>query len=279
MNEPINTNALLSLTMKFMRDQSNAHLGVPAEYFYVLEKIAERAELDLMTVCLVIRKIRLNENWHVMGDMFGRAATEIEEIFNEHLPKIVPYLNDLILWPTSDDIKYQLPKVFNGEFSNVQSITRCLKFNNIKFLISYEPSGVITFVSEAFPAHKSDEEIVADSGYITALPDNCQIMVVDGFEKLQGLVEIKNCSVVRLPEIPVRKVQPTKEDIESLRGIISLRVHVNRMFNRIRQFKLCKSVDVDPSFVNIMDLIVICAAGVSNLEDPIDDGLMLNVEK
>ena len=90
----------------------------------------------------------------------------------------------------------------------------------MKALLGITPSGVLSFVSKLFPGSTSDKEIVLLSGF------NCQ-------DELASV----GASLVT-PAFLVGKKQFSKEQTEHNKTVASLRVHVERLMERIKNWHI-----------------------------------------
>jgi DDE superfamily endonuclease len=254
-----------STCMACMFANTEMFLGIQPTSYPFMHKLASKTELPLTDVCLTVWKIRMNEDWDIMGELFGYSGDKVCKVFMNTLPKLVPHLNAWIHWAASDNVRYEVPEVFKKcNLDDVQAILWCLHVADTKYLVSYNPSGAVTYISEGYPGKTSGNELVASSGYIYTIPENCKIMVSENLEQLECLTGLKNCTVVRVPDIPPRTPNPTKEHLDTARNIVRLRVHVNQMVIRIQHFRLCVS-ETEGLPVEIMNSVMVIAAGLSNL--------------
>jgi hypothetical protein len=256
MTDAIYRKTVLRTTMQVMAENPKHYLGMLSDYYFMVNETAQVAGLDCTSICLLFRKIRLNESWSTLADLFGSTEPEIQQVFTHSLRASVYYINQLIAWAKSDVVEYWVPDVFTGIYPKVQSVLHCLHVNTTKYLICYNPAGFITFVSDAFPSETSDEQIVSASGYIYTVPNDSQLLVVEGFEDLDSLVSLKDCTVVR---VRAKRLSSGVTTTEMLR----LRSYIFEMIVQIHDFKMCDNLcSIDPALVHPM---IVCAAGLSNL--------------
>lgn len=141
--------------------------------------------------------------------------------------------------------------------------------NTIKYLIGSTPDGYISFVSEGYGGRISDINLVEQSGFLEAVPDNCTIIADRGFKHLESHLAQKNVTVLRPPSV-LKDTKMTKSEVMESKIIASLRIHIERVIRRVRLFKLLKPHSVvNNKLVNVLDDAVIIACGLINLQAPI----------
>ena len=110
-----------------------------------------------------------------------------------------------------------MPRIFQKKYPSVRVILDCTEifvqrssklvnqsvtFSNykhhatFKFLIGITPSGIISFVSEAWGGRVSDKQITINSGLLDFLQENDSVMADKGFIIKEALLERKchlNC--------------------------------------------------------------------------------------
>lgn len=149
-----------------------------------------------------------------------------------------------------------------------QSITwsEYKKCNTIKFLISSTPHGMINFISGAFGGRISNKDIVRHSEFLDVLPDNSQVMTDRGFKHIGSMLAAKNCTLVRPPSV-IEKEQLSKELVIQARVIAALRIHIERVIRRIREFEFLKPHScINFNFLHLVNTIVIIVCSLINIQ-------------
>nr|XP_022909873.1 uncharacterized protein LOC111421000 [Onthophagus taurus] len=245
-------------TMGAIQSNSKFYLGLPKEIFEVVHLLSERAAGNIREIFIVLKKIKLNDPFTRISIDFGVSAVRIHQIFTEHVPKIATVLQNLIFWPTPRMIKRTTPIPFRRRYSKVQSIIDCFeieiekpsnplhqsltwseykKCNTVKYLLSCCPNGFINFVSKGYAGRASDKEIVQKSQFLNKLPEQAWVMADRGFKHIVPLLLKKKCTLVRPPSVSA-DVPSTSSDVMESKRIASLRIHVERVIQRIREFNL-----------------------------------------
>ncbi|KAJ8928331.1 hypothetical protein NQ314_019115 [Rhamnusium bicolor] len=200
------------------------------------------------------------------------------------------YMKKLIFWPLKSSIQRNLPIPFRMLFSKVQSIVDCLeieiqkptsalhqaltwsdykKCNTVKYLISATPDGFINFISCGYGGRVSDVALLEDCGYLNVLPENSVVMADRGFKQIEPLLNAKNCTLVRPPSVTSDKLM-TEDEVALTKRIASVRIHIERVIKRIRDFKLLSPhATVNSELVQKIDSAIVVACAIINLQRPI----------
>ena len=126
-------------------------------------------------------------------------------------------------------------------------------------------------MSEGFCGRASDAFIVENSKYLDALPSNCAVMTDRGFKHVNSLLQKKNCILVRPPNVTSGE-NLTKAEVLETKRIASLRILIERVIHRVREFKFLKSHScIQNSQMDLVDDVVFVAAALINFQSPIID--------
>ncbi|XP_078377811.1 uncharacterized protein LOC144660965 [Oculina patagonica] len=131
------------------------------------------------------------------------------------------------------EVKCQMPSSLqlNGElFSSYKNHT------TLKGLVGISPGGAVTFISQLYTGSISDREIVRRSGFLE-LPfdDKDSIMADKGFT-IQDLLPLG--VTLNLPPFLGASSQMAAEDVVKTQEIASLRIHIERAINKIKNFQI-----------------------------------------
>lgn len=197
-------------------------------------------------------------------------------------------MQDLIVWPKVQDIRMQLPISFCARYSRVISIIDCLEIqiekpskpihqaltwsnyyncNTLKYLISCTPDDLVTFVSEGYGGRTSDAMIVENSGYLEKLESGTSVMADRGFKHISTFLLSKGSELVRPPSVSSAS-KSSKADVKLSKQIASLRIHVEQVIGRLREFKmLAPHSCIDNHLIPYLDYLIIIACGMINMQD------------
>lgn len=278
------------LSIALIEKKSRFYLGLPENVYHIVKFITEIEKIKYMDVLISLKKIRVGDPYSRLADDFDLSISSVHKIFTKAVPMMANCLQELIYWPDISEIKRNLPIPFRARYKKVISIIDCLeieiekpsdpvrqcmtwseykKCNTVKFLISATPNGAINFVSGAYGGRASDQEIFEASKYVDKLPNEMSIMADRGFKHIEPLLRRKKCSLVRPPSVPNNQNLSREIVIESKR-IASLRIHVERVIKRIREFTLLDIHSrINTNLLYLINHIIIIACGICNVQGPL----------
>lgn len=274
-------------TFFLLETKSRFYLGIPREIYKVVTFVSEIAQLRPLDILVTLKKIRTNHVYTMLGDDFELSPSAIQKIFVRSIPLIASCFQELIIWPESACIQKTSPLSFHARYKHVESIIDCFeieiekpsnpvnqaltwseykKCNTLKYLISITPNGVINFISGASGGRTSDKEMVEKSGFLSKLKPETSVMADRGFKHIAPLLIPKRCKLVRPPSVP-ENTKLEKSEIKESKRIASLRIHVERVIGRIREFSM---VDIhsriNHNLLYLMDHIVLIVCGIVNIQ-------------
>ncbi|KAK5648371.1 hypothetical protein RI129_003263 [Pyrocoelia pectoralis] len=266
------------------------YVGMPPSYFYLIDVLSQKICTYVVCVLICLQKIRLNQTFKGLSYDFCVSESFCSMTFTKTVPALAECFSTLILWKAGDTIKSRLPIYFRARFSHVQSIIDCFeieiekpsdpikqtltwsnykKCNTLKYLISSTPDGYINYVSSGFDGRTSDIKITDSCGYLDVLPDGAGVMADRGFKGVAPALEKKSCSLIRPPSVSATQ-KSSKDEVRLSKRIASLRIHIERVIRRVREFSLLKPhACVNKKLVKYVDCIVVIACGLINLQAPI----------
>ena len=103
-----------------------------------------------------------------------------------------------------------------------------------KGLIGIAPHGAVTFISALYACLISDKELLKQSDIVPLLKPT---MATKGF-----LVEDCVPCKVYIPAFLAKKVQLSAQEVRQTQSIARLRVHVERLIQRVKEHKIFESV-------------------------------------
>ncbi|XP_035443602.2 uncharacterized protein LOC126912321 [Spodoptera frugiperda] len=263
-------------------------LGLPKQSYHLIKLLSENIPLPTVDILITLKKLKLNESFGILALHFGYSQSTISRIFNKSLPLIASKMKDLIVWPTPTEVYKNLPISFRARYSNVISIIDCFeiqiekpsdpvhqsltwsqykKCNTLKYLISCTPDGLINFISDGYGGRATDVMIVQDCGYLDCLPPKKAVMADRGFKDLSHLLGARDCTLVRPPSVS-QSNPSTKDEVKQSKRIAALRIHVERVINRLREFHmLLPHACVDYNLIPVIDDAITLACGLVNIQD------------
>lgn len=277
-------------TIVLMESKSRFYLGIPQDVYLIVQYLSEYSQVTYRNVLITLKKIRLNDPYSRLGDDFQLSNSGIQKVFTSSVPQIANVLQELILWPTTATIKKLMPLQFRARYNNVQSIIDCFEVeiekpsdpvkqaitwsqykscNTVKFLISATPNGFVNYVSGAYGGRASDKEIVEESGYLDVLPDGVHVMADRGFKHIAHILSSKQCTLIRPPSVRTGETM-SKEEAKRNKVIAALRIHVERVIRRIREFAMLDAhCCLNTYYLPIINYIVIIVCALINVQPPL----------
>ena len=171
-------------------------------------------------------------------------------------------LGSIPIWPSRDQVDKSMPESFKNTYPSTRCIIDCTEmycqrpsslatqsvlYSQYKSHVTYNgllgiaPSGAITFVSQLFDGSISDKEIVRKSGFLQKyLWDAGDSVMADrGF-----LIEddLKQFGVnLNIPAFLDGREQFTAAELKESQTIASVRIHVERAIQRVKNFKILRN--------------------------------------
>ena len=283
-------------TKAFIEHNPLLFLGVPKNSMKVVYDMQKALNIPIKHIYCVLKKIRMNLPNEALSYDFGLSYSQITQIFKKDVPLIADFLKGHIFWPDEDVISENLPMHFKNRLKKVQSILEIfeIKFESstymrglrppsyestdtAKFLISSTPNGFINFVSTRYTKRYSDASIVETSGFLDVLPEEIAVLALAdrGFKYVDTMLRSRNCSLIRLPSISLRKNM--KLETKSSRWLASVRIHVKRIMNQLRDFKILEnSINLGKRSESLLDDIIVIAAALNNLQLLVSDTVYID---
>lgn len=232
---------------------------------------------------LTLMKLRLNLQYQYLAYRFNISVSHVSDILNNSLPALAKHINFLIQWPDKGDIIRHMPKVFQETYSNCRTVIDCTEVfiecpanltarsstwsnykhhNTLKFLVACSPCGAVTFISRAYGGRTSDKVITQKSGFLDLIVPGDLVLADRGF--LIGEDLAAHGATLVIPDFTKGKKQLSPREVERSRRISRVRIHVERLMERLKNFKILSTtmnIGLVPQADNIM---CICSA-ISNL--------------
>lgn len=149
---------------------------------------------------MVFVKLKTNLTFVCISSIFRVSESSVTRYFTATLPIIAAALQKAVYFPTSKEIRQNLPKCFKPNFCDVRAILDCTEVpiqkpkctncviatyshykgtNTVKFLVCITPAGLISFISEGYFGKSSDKFIFNDENLIEEFDSNIDAIMVD----------------------------------------------------------------------------------------------------
>ncbi len=225
-------------------------------------KSKRRKKLDpIDQLLLTLIKLRQNLKERDLAFRFGIAASTVSKYFITWVCFLYSHLKEINWMPDVEQIKATLPLAFRDQYSSTYTIIDASEVfletpsdlqcqsstwsnykhhNTAKILVACTPNGAVNFVSDVYVGSISDVELTRVCGLIQKLSGkrNISVMADRGFTIRDQLKQID--VELNIPPFMEGRIQLPNEEVLQGRQIASLRIHVERVIGRIKNFAILK---------------------------------------
>ena len=234
---------------------------------------------------LTLIKLRLNLRERDLGYRFGICTSIVSKYFITWVCFLYCHLREVEWMPTVQQVKACLPHSFKEKYCNTYAIidgseifietptdlqmqstwSNYKHHNTAKFLVACTPNGAVSFISPLYVGSISDVELTRVSGFIEQLrgKSGASIMADRGFTVKDQLSAV-GVDLNIPPFMQGRKQLPANEVFRG-RQIASLRIHVERVIGRIKNYAILKT-KLPISMARIANQIVCVCAWLVNFQ-------------
>ncbi|KAL4721613.1 hypothetical protein ACJJTC_011666 [Scirpophaga incertulas] len=294
-NENIEQLQCLKITMNLISKKPLMYIGISKECYFFVQLLHKHTNVKIEHILLCLKKIRLNSTFSELEDNFGISLSYASKIFLANIPIISSYLRSLIVKLDKSLTKKNLPIAFRHNYHDVSCIIDCLeidiqkpsilwshralyqaltwseykKGNTVKYLISCTPNGLINYISQGFGGRASDVTIVENCNFLDELQPGSCILADRGFKHIEQILHEKGIKLLRPPSV-IAGAKLSKAEVRQTKIIASLRIHVERVIRRLREFHMLKQHSViNNNLIRVLDHVIIIACALINLQDSI----------
>ena len=260
-----------------MAAEVSAELNINNKYQL---SVKERIILSMMKICL-------NLTFSSLSVFLGCTVKIASNIFATIVPILASIFGTFIQWPVKEEVVANCSKNFRT-FQNVRVVldcteilvqkSKCLsecialyshyyKDLTIKYLIAATPAGLITFFSKGYGGKASDKFIFLQNNIIEMLEPHIDAVMTDKGFLINEICDKSFIKLIRPPFLRSKK-QFSQEEAISSQKTARVRVQIERTIQRIKIFGILKS-RIPYHLLNLIDHIIIIAAGITNLSIPI----------
>ena len=187
-------------------------------------------------------------------------------------------LGQINIWPTRKAIDEKMPEDFKKKYSSTRVIIDCTEvkcqmpsslhlngelFSNykhhttLKGLIGISSGGAITFISQLYTGSISDREIVVRSGLLDLPFSEGDSVMADKSFTVEDLLPLGVS--LNIPPFLGSSNQMPAQDVIRTQEIASLRIHVERAINKIKNFHIWDGVVPLHQFGLVNQMWAVCA--------------------
>lgn len=141
------------------------------------------------------------------------------------------------------------------------------KHNTAKGLIVCSPNGFVTFVSDLAPGRLSDKALTKACGVLDKFTPGRSVMADRGFTISE---ECKQRSLhLNIPPFMEGRPQLSEEDEQETRHIASVRIHVERVIRRVKNFRILSHIFPNSMSEQLNKVWHVCARLTNFVDEPL----------
>ncbi|XP_071079603.1 uncharacterized protein [Haliotis cracherodii] len=236
---------------------------------------------------MVLMRLRLGLLVLDLAKRFRVSASAVSSIFNSWIDKMYFGLSFQIYWPSQETVRLNMPESCQSTYPTTRVVIACTevytetpdslgnrtpiysdyrRLVTWKVLVGTSPSGVVTYVSDLWAGSISDKQITEESGFLNGLDSGDGVIADEGFQ-IADLLCSKNVHLI-IPPKKEKNCKLTEREVESMRKIANLRIHVEKAIERIKHFRILQGVIPLTRSEQVSKIFYVCAA-LSNLQPPL----------
>ncbi|KAM7288271.1 uncharacterized protein ISCGN_028524 [Ixodes scapularis] len=237
---------------------------------------------------LFLMKLKLGISFTALAALFSVHKTTASRTFKALLDILSVRLERWVFVPARDIIKESLPPAFKTHYPGCTFIIDCTEIRTetpsdpeqqhymyssyksgytIKLLIGIIPNGMISFVSKIYGGRHSDSHITVNSGFLSLVQPGDVVLSDKGFPSIRTTMAEKGAVLV-MPPFSVGGQQLSQEDMDNTFHIAQVRIHVERVIQRLKNFHILKH-RIPLTLIPQMDQVVQVCSALVNMQAPI----------
>jgi len=159
------------------------------------------------------------------------------------------------------ELKTEVP---SGVDNRVYTYSHYKKSFTAKGLIGITSGGFISFKSKVAGGRKSDSQITLESGLIDLLENTDVVLADKGFPEIKRFLDETGKKVtIVMPPFLQNKNEFSKKETEETYNIAKVRIHVERIMQRLRTYGILNKIPENYLFSSIDDIIHMCCVLVN----------------
>ncbi|XP_040077267.1 uncharacterized protein LOC115333191 [Ixodes scapularis] len=227
---------------------------------------------------LFLIKLKHNVPFSCLGVLFNVHRTTAARMFKMTLEALCARTKDWIWWPSRAAIQATMPASFRVLYPFCRVTIDCTEMRvemppsveeqnlwysqykgyfTVKYLIGISPSGLVTFLSNGYGGRTSDAAITIESAFLRKLQPNDIVLADKGFPGIVTGVGAQNATLVMPPF--ASGVQFTEVEVNSTYETASVRIHVERVIQRVKIYSITQRVShhLIPHLDNVMHILCV----------------------
>ncbi|XP_049524237.1 uncharacterized protein LOC125945895 isoform X1 [Dermacentor silvarum] len=241
--------------------------------------VYEMSKADRLTLFLM--KLKTGITYTALGALFGVHRRTAARCFLSVLNELYARTRTWIEWHHRSDVLSTMPNCFKLHYPKCRVVIDCTEIKverpalvetqnlmyssykgtfTAKFLIGIAPNGAVMFLSKAYGGRATDAFITVDSGLFSLLEPGDVVLADKGFPGVRVDMAEANAVLVMPPFSTGANF--TREEMAETYNIASVRIHVERMIQRIKTFNILNirlPVELHDHIDQIMHVICVLA--------------------
>ena len=222
-----------------------------------------------------------------LAHLYGVSQSTISRIVITWINFLCLKLKDVPMWPSRELVDQFMPQDFKEKFPSTRVIIDCTEIKcqmpsslllnselfssyknhaTLKCLVGITPGGAFSFVSQLYTGLISDREIVTRSGFLDQTLDQGDSIMADKGFTIEDL--LPPGVHLNIPPFLSDQVQMSAEDVVKTQNIASLRIHVERTINKVKNFRIWDGIVPLSLFGIVNQMWTVCAV-LCNMQKPI----------
>ncbi|XP_040064335.1 uncharacterized protein LOC120838460, partial [Ixodes scapularis] len=208
---------------------------------------------------IFLTKMKLGISFSAVGTLFGVHETTACRTFYAVLCTLAEVTKGWISKPPVSNIKLAQPLCFQENYPECTLIVDCTEIKTetppnirqqhvlyssykgcytLKFLVGIIPNGMVVFRSKPYGGRCSDTYITLNSGFLNVLESDDMVLADKGFPGIRASLADRGVILVMPPFSAGSNVPFTTEEMEETYAVASVRIHVERMIQRIKLYDI-----------------------------------------
>ena len=216
-----------------------------------------------------------------LAHLFNVSQPTVGRVFISWINYMYLKLGHINIWPSRELVDETMPLDFKAKYPSTRVIIDCTevrcempsslllnselfssyKHPTLKALVGISAKGFFTFIGQLYTGSISDREIVERSGFLNLPFSNGDSVMADKGFTIEDILPLGVS--LNIPPFLGMSDQMSAEDV-----IASLRIHVERAINKVKNFLIFDGVIPLSLFGVVNQMWCVCAI-LCNMQDPI----------
>ena len=236
---------------------------------------------------LVLCRLRRGFAEKHLAQLFHISQSTVSRIFLSWINYLYLKFGQVSIWANKEVVRATMPDSFKDKYSSTRVIIDCTEIRcqmpsslllnsklfssyknhvTLKGLVGIAPSGAITFISQLYSGSISDREIVERSGFLKLEFDKGDTVMADKGFTIEDLLPLG--VNLNIPPFLGLYTQMRAQDVVKTQEIASVRIHIERAINKVKNFHIWDSV-VPLSLFGVVNQMWSVCAFLCNMHDPL----------